>query len=107
MGLFLLSLAVFAVVMLAMAVGVIFKYPCLRDSCGGSEVVGPDGRALSCATCPNGPGVALSSTLALLRFPHPSYPRQDADENIVIAWCDGSQIDKQPVAFDPCHHWRG
>ena len=52
MGLFLLSLAVFAVVMLAIAVGVIFNYPCLR----GSEVVGADGTALSCATCPNRPG---------------------------------------------------
>ena len=56
MGLFLLSLAVFAVVMLAIAVGVIFNYPCLRGSCGGSEVVGADGTALSCATCPNRPG---------------------------------------------------
>ena len=56
MGLFLLSLTVFAVVMLAMAVGVIFNYPCLRGSCGGPEVVGADGRALSCATCPNRPG---------------------------------------------------
>ena len=56
MGLFLLSLAVIAVVMLAMAVGVIFNYPCLRGSCGGPEVGGPDGRALSCATCPNRPG---------------------------------------------------
>ena len=56
MGLFFLSLSVFAVVMLAMAVGVIFNYPCLRGSCGGPEVVGPDGRAVSCATCPNRPG---------------------------------------------------
>ncbi len=53
MGLFLLSLAVIAAVMLAMAVGVLFSYPCLRGSCGGADVVGPDGGALSCATCPN------------------------------------------------------
>ncbi len=94
MGLFLLSLAVFAVVMLAMAVSVIVKYPCLRGSCGGSEVVGPDGSALFYSTCPNGPRAALSSILGLLRFPHLSHLRQDADEAIVIAWCDGSQIDK-------------
>jgi hypothetical protein len=53
MGLFFLTLTVFAVVMLAMAVGVIFNYPCLRGSCGGPEVVGSDGSALSCVTCPN------------------------------------------------------
>ena len=53
MGLFLLSLAVIVLVMLAMAVGVIFKYPCLRGSCGGPELAGPDGDALSCLTCPN------------------------------------------------------
>ena len=53
MGLFLLSLAVIAVVMLAMAVGVLFNYPCLRGSCGGPDVVRPDGGALSCSTCPN------------------------------------------------------
>ena len=45
MGVFLLSLAVIAVVMLAMAVGVLFNYPCLRGSCGGPDVVGPDGGA--------------------------------------------------------------
>lgn len=53
MGLFFLSLAVIGLVMLAMAVGVIFNYPCLRGSCGGPDVVGADGEALSCATCPN------------------------------------------------------
>jgi len=38
---------------LAMAVGVIFRRPCLRGSCGGAAVVGPDGEKLSCADCPN------------------------------------------------------
>ena len=55
MGLFLLSLVVIAAVMLAMGVGVLFNYPCLRGSCGGRDVVGPDGGALSCAACPNRP----------------------------------------------------
>ncbi len=49
----LLTFAVFAVVMLAMAVGVIFRRPCLRGSCGGPEVLDADGESLTCATCPN------------------------------------------------------
>jgi hypothetical protein len=50
---FLLALAIICVTLLAMAVGVMFKRPCLRGSCGGSPPLGPDGQALSCATCPN------------------------------------------------------
>ncbi len=50
---FLLALAVIAGVLLAMAVGVIFKRPCLRGSCGGPAVQSPSGQSLSCATCPN------------------------------------------------------
>ncbi len=49
----LLTLAVFAFVMLIMAVGVIMRRPCLRGSCGGPEVLSPDGEPLTCATCPN------------------------------------------------------
>ena len=37
----------------AMAIGVIFRRPCLRGSCGGPEVKTPGGDSLSCATCPN------------------------------------------------------
>lgn len=55
MTLFFLVLAVMGLVMLAMAVGVIMKRPCLRGSCGGPEMVGPDGESLTCATCPNRP----------------------------------------------------
>jgi hypothetical protein len=36
-----------------MAVGAIFRRPCLRGSCGGAPVKGPDGRKLSCDDCPN------------------------------------------------------
>ncbi len=49
----LLTLVVFAVVMLIMAIGVIMQRPCLRGSCGGPEVLSPGGEPLSCATCPN------------------------------------------------------
>jgi uncharacterized protein len=53
MTLFLLVLGVMGLVMTAMAVGVILKRPCLRGSCGGPDVLGPDGESLACATCPN------------------------------------------------------
>jgi len=53
MGVFLLSFALIAVVMLAMSVGVALSGRCLRGSCGGPEATGPDGEALACATCPN------------------------------------------------------
>jgi len=38
---------------LAMAVGVIFRRPCLRGSCGGPAAASAKGERLSCATCPN------------------------------------------------------
>jgi hypothetical protein len=47
------ALALVGLAVLAMAVGVIFRRPCLRGSCGGSAVLGPDGQKLSCADCPN------------------------------------------------------
>jgi len=50
---FVLALAFIGITLAAMAVGVMFKRPCLRGSCGGSPVLGPDGKKLSCATCPN------------------------------------------------------
>ncbi len=36
-----------------MSIGVIFKRPCLRGSCGGPALHAPGGEKLSCATCPN------------------------------------------------------
>ena len=50
---FLLAVAIFGSVVAGMAVGVMFKRPCLRGSCGGTPVLGPDGHKLSCETCPN------------------------------------------------------
>lgn len=50
---FLLALLVIGAVLAAMAVGVMFKRPCLRGSCGGTPVRGTDGQPLTCATCPN------------------------------------------------------
>ncbi|MEM6792659.1 MAG: hypothetical protein AAF725_01665 [Acidobacteriota bacterium] len=53
MEVLLLTLSVFLIAVLIMSVGVIFKRPCLRGSCGGPEVVGSSGESLSCSTCPN------------------------------------------------------
>ena len=50
---FLLAAVLIGAAVLAMAVGVIFKRPCLRGSCGGPAVVGPDGKKISCSDCPN------------------------------------------------------
>lgn len=50
---FLLALVLIAGGVLAMAVGVIFRRPCLRGSCGGAATVSVKGEKLSCATCPN------------------------------------------------------
>lgn len=37
----------------AMAIGVMFRRPCLRGSCGGKPVLDARGQSLSCVTCPN------------------------------------------------------
>jgi hypothetical protein len=37
----------------AMAIGVMFRRPCLRGSCGGTAATGPDGEPMSCGNCPN------------------------------------------------------
>ncbi len=50
-----LTVAIFAAIMLIMAVGVIFGRGCLRGSCGGARVTGPGGESLQCAACPNRP----------------------------------------------------
>jgi len=50
---FLAVLALFGIGVAAMAIGVIFRRPCLRGSCGGPAATGPGGEKLSCASCPN------------------------------------------------------
>lgn len=51
--LFLVVLALLGLGVLGMAVGVIFKRPCLRGSCGGPALHTASGEKISCATCPN------------------------------------------------------
>ncbi len=53
MTLLLLTLALFAAIMLAMSVGVLVTGRCLRGSCGGPAVLDSDGEPITCATCPN------------------------------------------------------
>ncbi len=57
MGTFWLVFAIAAVLLglgiAAMAIGVMFRRPCLRGSCGGPGVIGPGGEKISCASCPN------------------------------------------------------
>jgi hypothetical protein len=50
---FLLALVLIGAGVLAMAVGVIFRRPCLRGSCGGPSAATPKGERLACANCPN------------------------------------------------------
>ncbi len=50
---FLVVLALLALGMLGMAIGVIFKRPCLRGSCGGPALHTANGEKISCASCPN------------------------------------------------------
>jgi hypothetical protein len=50
---FAVTLIFVGVGVLAMSIGVIFRRPCLRGSCGGPEVKTASGESLSCATCPN------------------------------------------------------
>lgn len=48
-----IAAALFALAVAAMAIGVMFRRPCLRGSCGGPEALGPNGEKLSCGACPN------------------------------------------------------
>ena len=56
MQLFVLSAIVIAIAMLGMSIGVLVSNRCLRGSCGGPDVIGPNGQSLTCATCPNRTG---------------------------------------------------
>ena len=52
MTLFLLTTAIIGAAMLAMGVGVLLSNRCLHGSCGGEDVLAPDGERLSCEACP-------------------------------------------------------
>jgi len=48
MTLLLLTAGVIAYVMLLMSVGVLLNNRCLRGTCGGEDVLGPDGEPEAC-----------------------------------------------------------
>ena len=50
--LFLIAFIAFALIVLAMSVGAIFQGRCIRGSCGGEAIYGPEGEMLNCDTCP-------------------------------------------------------
>jgi hypothetical protein len=50
---FAIAVVLLGVAVAGMAIGVMFRRPCLRGSCGGPAVLGPDGQKLSCDSCPN------------------------------------------------------
>jgi len=50
---FLIVLVMFGGAVAAMAIGQSLAGRCMRGSCGGPGVVGPDGERLSCRDCPN------------------------------------------------------
>lgn len=50
---FALALVLVSASVIAMAVGVMARRPCLRGSCGGPAVIAANGEKLSCADCPN------------------------------------------------------
>lgn len=52
------TLALFALAIAGLAVGAMAGRRCLRGSCGGPEVLGPDGEPLSCEACPRRKGRA-------------------------------------------------
>jgi hypothetical protein len=52
---FVVTLAAFASAIGLMMLGSRLTGRCLHGSCGGPEVLGPDGEPLSCERCPNRP----------------------------------------------------
>lgn len=69
-----LAIAVFGGAMLAMGVGVMVAGRRLRGSCGGVEVHGHDGDAISCGACPSAEAEVCPSDdplIALSRIAHP------------------------------------
>ena len=50
---FVLALLLLGIGVAAMAIGVMFRRPCLRGSCGGPALHTAEGEKISCADCPN------------------------------------------------------
>jgi hypothetical protein len=46
------TIVMFGIIVLAMAIGVLFKGRCIRGSCGGEAIYDADGELLNCDSCP-------------------------------------------------------
>lgn len=70
-----LTVALFALAMTGMSLGVIVSNRRLQGSCGGEEVLGPDGNPLSCGACPKKEAEVCPSDdplIALARISNPN-----------------------------------
>ncbi len=52
MAILFLTITVIAASVVLMSVGVLLSGRCLRGSCGGPKLLGPDGESLGCSSCP-------------------------------------------------------
>jgi hypothetical protein len=51
MNVILLTIAIVAISMFALSIGLIFSNRCIRGSCGGPNAIGPDGQPISACAC--------------------------------------------------------
>ncbi len=76
MSLFVLTLIVVSLVMVIMAVGLFFRRPCLRGSCGGPGLFDSKGDSLTCAACPRHQEISSGSESSATSQP-PVRPAQN------------------------------
>lgn len=81
MSLFVLTLVVVALVMVIMAVGLFFRRPCLRGSCGGPDLFDSEGDSLTCAACPRRRTLSSGSAPPTLAKPR-GEPAQDPSHKV-------------------------
>ena len=79
-----LTVAAIAIIMFAMAIGVIMKRPCLRGSCGGPDILDPSGDPVRASR------VNMNGVLSLL--------------SDMTADPAASSLDTPP---NPARYWRG
>ncbi len=69
-----LAVAVFAVAMLSMGVGVLLSDRSLRGSCGGPGIHTEDGDTLSCGACPRNEAEVCPSEDPFVRIAQIAHP---------------------------------
>lgn len=73
----LLTMLIFGLAMAGMGVGVLLSNKALRGSCGGPEVVGADGEAISCGACPRNEQSLCPSDDELIRLAQIAHPNPE------------------------------